>query len=461
MLKVVNPYNLQEIKRIPFSTAKDVEEALEKASQLHQKNRLGLAKSLRVLVLETLAKLVERDFEKIVEDAVKEGGKPLLDTRVEINRAILGIKLAAEGVNKLDGEVIPMDCGGKDIEKSAIAIKEPIGVVVGISAFNHPFNLIVHQVATAVAAGCPVIIKPALKTPISCQNFVDLLKEAGLPEGWCQILICEDYLTEKLATDSRVGYLSFIGSEKVGWMLSSKLAKGTRCALEHGGVAPVILNKDVDLERVVLPVVKGAFYHAGQVCVSVQKVYVPSELVDEFCKNISVFVNNLTVGNPLNEETDVGPIILPEEVNRIENWVNQAETNGATILCGGERISETMYEPTVLLNPKEKDLVSSEELFGPVLCVYSYNDLDNVIEQINSSRFAFQAAVFSKNNEWADDVVSKIDASCVMVNDHTAFRVDWMPFGGRKHSGIGVGGIDYTIAEMSQEKLIVKNINDL
>lgn len=455
MLKVVNPYNLQEIKRIPFSTAKDVEEALEKASQLHQKNRLGLAKSLRVLVLETLAKLVERDFEKIVEDAVKEGGKPLLDTRVEINRAILGIKLAAEGVNKLDGEVIPMDCGGKDIEKSAIAIKEPIGVVVGISAFNHPFNLIIHQAIPAIVTGCPVIIKPAKATPLSCKKLTEIIYKAGLPQEWCQMILCDHNVTEKLVADTRISFMSFIGSAKIGWHLRSKLAPGARCALEHGGAAPVIVEEDADIETAIPLLLKGGYYHAGQVCVSVQRVYLHNSIVKEFSNKFLEGIAKLKVGDPLEKNTEVGPIISIKELDRLIDWVQEAKDAGAEILGGGKKLSETCMEPTLILNPPDNINVSSKEVFGPVVCLYSYDDRDEVIQRANSLPFAFQAAVFTKNIDTAFDTVRKLKANTVMVNDHTAFRVDWMPFGGHQDSGLGMGGIPQSMEDLTIKKLMV------
>jgi acyl-CoA reductase-like NAD-dependent aldehyde dehydrogenase len=328
-------------------------------------------------------------------------------------------------------------------------------VVASISAFNHPLNLIVHQTITAFAAGCPVIVKPASATPLSCLALLDILEEAGVPDGWVQSVICSNELAEALVTDKRVNYLSFIGSEKVGWYLKSKLAPGTRCALEHGGTAPVIVEKDADVNEMLPLLVKGGFYHAGQVCVSVQKVFVHEDLAYQLAHDLAKAAKELKVGDPLDESTEVGPLIRTGEVDRIEKWVTEAVDAGAELLCGGNRISDTCFEPTVLFNPPQDARVSKLEIFGPVVCVYSYSDRENAIELANGLDYHFQAAVFTKNIDIALEAVNKLNATAVMVNDHTAFRVDWMPFGGRDASGEGMGGIPYSMHEMTRLKLMV------
>ena len=459
MLKVYSPFDNSLLKEIPFNNATDVEHALAKATLLNKQNPQGLPAYQRIEILEKLAFLISGRQEELTKLATQEGGKPHQDSKVEILRAINGIKIAAQTVSQLHGEQIPMGLTPASENRIAFTTKEPIGVVVAISAFNHPFNLIVHQVATAFAAGCPVIVKPALTTPLSCLKFIDLLKEAGLPEHWAQVLICEDVLAEKLATDSRVAYLTFIGSAKVGWHLRSKIAPGTRIALEHGGVAPVIVEQDADVAELIPAIVKGGFYHAGQVCVSVQRVFVHEQFLDKFLPLLVKATNNTKVGNPLDEKTQVGPLILPTEVDRVETWVNEAINEGAELLCGGKRISSTCFEPTVLLNPNKNSKVSVQEIFGPVICIYTYKNIKEAINQANALPFAFQAAVFTKNIDKAFSISKQLNAAAVMINDHTAFRVDWMPFGGRKSSGIGVGGIQYTINEMLQDKLLVIKAN--
>lgn len=459
MLKVYSPFDNSLLKELSLNNAAEVEMALTQAEKLNKQNPQGLPAYKRIEILEKLAGLILKNQEKLIKIATQEGGKPYQDSKVEILRAINGVKIAAQTINQIHGEEIPMGLTQASANRIAFTTKEPIGVVVAISAFNHPFNLIVHQVATAVAAGCPVIVKPALTTPLSCIEFIHLLKEAGLPEHWAQVLICEHELAEKLATDSRAAYLTFIGSAKVGWHLRSKIAPGTRIALEHGGVAPVIIEDDANITELIPAIIKGGFYHAGQVCVSVQRVFVHEKILAEVAEKLVVEAKKLITGNPLDEKTQVGPLILLKELDRIEYWVNEAISEGAKLLCGGKRISTTCYEPTILLNPNKNSKVSTQEIFGPVICLYGYTETKEAIEQANALPFAFQAAVFTKNIDKAFSITKQLNAAAVMVNDHTAFRVDWMPFGGRNISGIGVGGIQYTINEMLQDKLVVIKTN--
>lgn len=455
MLKVTSPFDLSLIQEIPLVGKEAVEKALKTADALFQEQSKWIPAHERIAILKRVAAIMETRIDELTKTAAQEGGKPLTDSKVEVLRAINGVEIAAEHISQLKGEQIPMGLTQASENRLAFTTREPIGVVASISAFNHPLNLIVHQVITAIAAGCPVIVKPALTTPLSCLALVEVLKEAGLPEDWCQVLICEDKFAELLATDKRVNYLSFIGSAKVGWYLRSKLAPGTRCALEHGGVAPVIVEKDADLNEMLPALVKGGFYHAGQVCVSVQKVFVHESICENVANQLAEMASKLMVGNQMEAATEVGPLILPKEVDRVEEWVNDAINAGAQLLCGGKRISNTCYEPTVLLNPPLDAKVSTLEIFGPVVCVYSYNDRDKAIEIANSLDVHFQASVFTKDLDVALDTVKKLNAAAVMVNDHTAFRVDWMPFGGRDASGIGVGGIQYSMHEMTREKLMV------
>jgi len=455
MLKVVSPYDLSLIKEIPLVGENEVEKALATAYALFQDQSKWIAPYERIAILKRTASIMEGRIEALTKLAASEGGKPLVDSKVEVLRAINGVQIAAEHIGQLKGEQIPMGLTKASENRLGFTTREPIGVISSISAFNHPLNLIVHQVITAVAAGCPVIVKPALTTPLSCLALVAILKEAGLPEGWCQAIICENDAAEQLVTDKRINYFSFIGSAKVGWYLKSKLAAGTRCALEHGGAAPVIVEPDADFNQMLPSLLKGSFYHAGQVCVSVQRVFAHQSICDDLANQLAEMASKLVVGNQMDEKTEVGPLILPREVERVEEWVNEAIIGGAKLLCGGKRISNTCYEPTVLLNPPMDAKVSTLEIFGPVVCVYSYTDREKAIEIANSLDVHFQASIFTKNIDIALDSVKKLNATAVMVNDHTAFRVDWMPFGGRDVSGIGMGGIQYSMHEMTREKLMV------
>lgn len=454
-LEVVNPFDLTEIGSVQLSAWTEIDGYLTTAIQLHRNRKGWLPAYRRTEILTKTAKIMKGRFEELAYLIANEGGKPLVDARVEVTRAIDGVGLCIQEIAGLAGKQIPMDLTQAGAGRTAFTQREPIGPVVAISAFNHPLNLIVHQVTPAVATGCPVLVKPADDTPLSCKAFVDILYEAGLPEEWCRFVSCDIPTAEKMATDPRVAFFSFIGSAKVGWLLKSKLAPGTRCALEHGGAAPVIIDKSADIEMMIPSLVKGGFYHSGQVCVSVQRVMAPMGMANDLAQLLADAASKLTVGNAVHEGTDAGPLIRPREVDRVSDWVTEAKQAGAQVVTGGKKLGATSYAPTVLLCPPLDAKVSRQEIFGPVVCVYEHDTIADAIAQANDLPFAFQASVFSNNLDMAMRAIDQLDATAVMVNDHSAFRVDWMPFAGRKQSGYGTGGIGYTMHDMTQEKMAV------
>jgi acyl-CoA reductase-like NAD-dependent aldehyde dehydrogenase len=455
-LQVFAPYDNTLLATVDTADAAAVEQALVTAYSLFRDRSQWLPKSQRISILQKTAALMAEQRDALALAAAAEGGKPLIDSRVEIDRAIDGIHGCIECLRTNAGHEIPMDINAASARRMAMTQREPIGVVVAVSAFNHPVNLIVHQVGPAIAAGCPVIIKPAEDTPLSCFRLVELLREAGLPAAWCQPLVVADLdVATQLVTDGRVGFFSFIGSARVGWMLRSGLAPGARCALEHGGAAPVIMADDADLETALPLLAKGGFYHAGQVCVSVQRVFCPRHMAEQVAESLAGIARDLHVGDPTDAATEVGPLIRPREVTRVHEWVTEALAAGARLLCGGEALSDSCYAPTVLLDPPGNARVSQLEIFGPVVCVYGCDDMDSAIAAANDVPVAFQAAVFTASLDMALQCYRQLDASAVMVNDHTAFRVDWMPFAGLRESGLGVGGIPYTFHDMQIEKMLV------
>lgn len=455
-LEVTTPFDQSAIATIDGVDAAGVELALSAAHAAFRDKSGWLPPHERVAILERTKALMNERREELAVESAREGGKPLTDSRVEVARAIDGVALCIEALRTSAGEEIPMGLTAASVGRLAFTRKEPIGVVVAVSAFNHPVNLIVHQVGPAVAAGCPVIVKPAGDTPLSCMRLVQLLHEAGLPKRQAQALLTVDNETaSRMVTDERVGFFSFIGSAGVGWRLRSQLAPGTRCALEHGGVAPVIVSADADLAEALPLLAKGGFYHAGQVCVSVQRVYVENSRLHEVAEGLARLGSAMRVGDAVEESTEIGPLIRPGELQRVHEWVREAVAGGAQLLCGGEPVGETLYPATVLLNPPEDARVSRMEIFGPVVCVYGYDDLDEAIARANALDFAFQAAVFSKNLDTAMHAYRHLDASAVMINDMTAFRVDWMPFAGLRRSGLGVGGIEHTFNDMQTRKMAV------
>lgn len=456
MLTVVQAFDRATIAEVPFDDAAALERKLSAAQKAFKNRDNWLPPHERMAILRRLAALMEAKRDHLAMQIAREGGKPLPDAIVETNRAIDGVHNAADELRNFAGREIPMGLSAAADNRWAFTTKEPIGIVAAISAFNHPLNLIVHQVAPAIAVGCPVIIKPASATPLSCLEFVAMAHEAGLPEPWAQTFLPDgNELAEALATDKRVAFLSFIGSAKVGWSLHAKLAHGARSALEHGGVAPAIVDRSADLGKIIEPIVKGGYYHAGQVCVSTQRIFVHDAIADDFTQALIARVEKLRTGDPTLKDTEVGPLIQIREADRVAEWIDEAVKGGAQLATGGKRLSDTTLQPTVLLNPTADARVTTQEVFGPVVAVYRYSDLDDAIARANALPTAFQASIFAQDIDIALRAANRLDASAVMINDPTAFRTDWMPFAGRRESGYGTGGIPYTIRDMSQEKMIL------
>lgn len=460
-LEVFSPFDGSKVGEVEFSSQSEVLNAIDEAYECFNDFDNRLKKYEIIEILEKTLKCIEDEFEDIVNLSASEGGKPYIDSKVEVQRAMNGIKLAISHLGNLEGKEIAMGHTKSSANRIAYTFKEPIGVVAAVSAFNHPFNLAVHQVIPAIAVGCPVIIKPASQTPLSAFKLVEILHKCSLPKAYAKAIVCDRESTNLLTSSKKIAFLTFIGSSKVGWNLAKNVADGTRVALEHGGVAPVIVDKTADIKELIPSIAKGGFYHAGQVCVSVQRVYVHEKIANEVANELSKVAQKLKVGNQLDKDVEVGPLITHKEVNRVHEWVKDALDKGAKLVCGGEKISNSLYSPTVILNPSDDAIISKEEVFGPVICIYPYKKINEAIKRANSLSVSFQAAVFSKNIDTALKVVKKINATAVMVNDHTAFRVDWMPFGGAKTSGIGVGGINYSMDEMCNEKLMVIKSDNL
>ncbi|MCW8277381.1 aldehyde dehydrogenase family protein [Pseudomonas sp. PCH199] len=455
-LAVHAPYNGAVVGHVAISTEADVEQALTVAHGLFRDRDQWLSKPRRIEILHRAAELIGERKVEIATQAASEGGKPLKDSLAEVERGIDGILNSIEVLRSEGGHVIPMGLNAASANRVAFTQFEPIGVVAAVSAFNHPFNLIVHQVIPAIAVSAPVIVKPAANTPLSCQTLIDILAEAGLPKGWAQMVLPTDNaITGKLVSDPRVGFFSFIGSAAVGWMLRSTLAPGTRCALEHGGAAPVMLTADADLDDALPRIARGSFFHAGQVCVSVQRIFCHRSIAEQVAVRLGQMGDAMVVGDPTDPRTDVGPLIAEREVNRVSQWVNDAVAGGARLISGGRALDNNCYAPTVLLNPSIDSNVMQKEVFGPVVAVYAYDTLSDAIQLANALPYAFQAAVFTQNLDTAMQCYQDLNATAVMVNESTTFRVDWMPFAGASLSGHGVGGIPHTMKDMQVEKMMV------
>lgn len=453
-LAVRAPYDGALLGELPQTDERELERCLSEAARLHER-RAWLPKADRLQILERVRALVVARSEALSRLAASEGGKPLVDSRVELARAAEGIFAAAAHLFTLGGREVPMQLGPGTAQRTAHTYFEPRGVSLGFSAFNHPFNLIVHQVIPALAAGAPIVIKPASSTPLSCFALVDLLREAGMPEEWVRPVVLERSVAERAVRDPRLGFFSFIGSAEVGFGLQRQLADGVPAALEHGGVAPVIIDETADLDEAARLLAKGAFYHAGQVCVSVQRIYVARERLGGFVDRIAALTRALRVGDPLDASTEVGPLIRASEVERVDDWVQAAVRGGGRLVTGGSRLGSSTYAPTLLVDPPEDALLSTKEIFGPVASVYAYDDLEDAVSRANAPNSYFQAAVFTRDLDRALGLGRRLHGTTVMVNDHTAFRADWMPFGGRGRSGLGMGGIADSLHDNLIERMLV------
>jgi acyl-CoA reductase-like NAD-dependent aldehyde dehydrogenase len=456
------PFDHAPIATVEQVDAAGAERALATAAALFRNRDTWLSPGRRIEILRRTADIMQQRRQELALEAAREGGKPLMDSLVEADRAVDSVRLCAEHLRVQAGVEVPMDRNAASAGRLAFTQHEPIGVVLAFSAFNHPLNLIAHQVGPAIAAGCPVVVKPAKAAPLSCFRFMRILREAGLPDEWCQAILTVDQdLAQTMVADPRVDFFTFIGSGDVGWGLRSRLAPGARCSLEHGGVAPVIVAADADLEYALPLLTKGGFYHAGQVCVSVQRVFAQRKIARRLAERLAQSAGRLKVGDPTLPDTEVGPLIREKEVERVHEWVEEAVGHGGCVLCGGKALSRTCYAPTVILDPPTDTRVMTHEVFGPVVCVSTFDELDEAIGRANSLPYAFQAAVFTRDLDTALRASRRLNASAVMVNDHTAFRVDWMPFAGLRESGLGVGGIPYTMEEMQVRKMIVIRSKEL
>lgn len=452
---VVTPFNGREVGQVEKADTAAVEQAFVNAQFYFEKVMKKMPAFQRAEILYKVAELMKNEHEDLAMTIANEGGKPLTDARIEVTRAINTVKMSGDEALQLNGNQLTMDRAPGTQNHIAFSIRQPLGIILAISAFNHPVNLICHQVATAIAAGNTVLVKPASTTPISCLKMARLFQKAGLPDGVINVLTISGRETDKIISDKRIRFVSFIGSGEVGWNIRKKVHNGVGCAFEHGGTAVAVVDEKADLEKAVPALLKGGYYHAGQVCVSTQIVYLHEKVYDGFIEKFQNGVSKLIVGDPTMVETQVGPLIEHQETDRVEKWVDEAISMGAKALIGGTKISDSLYSPTILEDVTEEMLVWKEEIFGPVVCFIKYSNLDQVIQSVNQKPFSFQTCIYSQDIDVCMHYARSIETKACMINDHTAFRVDWMPFGGSKESGLSMGGVRYSIEEMTEEKMII------
>lgn len=456
--EVKSPFDGEVIAAVAQADEKSIKQAIAQAKDTFEKVMRKMPAHKRSQILSKAAMLLQEQHEDFARTIALEGGKPIKDARIEVSRAISTFTIASEETLRLDGEQIAMDRQAGNEGRIGLVMREPIGVIGAITPFNFPLNLVAHKLAPAIASGCTVVLKPASQTPISSLKLAEVLSQAGLPEGALVLAPCRGSKGQALVSDPRIALLTFTGSQEVGWRLRQEIAPGTRIILELGGNAGLMVHNDADLTAAARAATRGGYANAGQTCISVQRVYVQEKAYDQFLNTFVDLVKNLKCGDPLDESVDVGPMIDPGSVEKTLLWIDEAVKGGAKLLTGGKKLPNNVLLPTVLAETKKEFSVVCQEVFGPVVAVMKYKDADEAIALMNDSRYGLQAGVFTQNIEIAFKAARQIDAGGVMVNDAPSFRADHMPYGGRKESGVGLEGVRYAIAEMTQPKFICLNL---
>ncbi|HSX22145.1 MAG TPA: aldehyde dehydrogenase family protein [Gaiellaceae bacterium] len=447
MLEVRSPYSGEVIRTVETSGAKETRAAIDAAER-------ALAEPLpahkRAEILVKTAGLIGRRHEEVARTISEEAGKPIKTARVEASRAMSTYTFAAVEARKLAGEMIPLEGAQAGEGKLGFTLRKPIGIVGAISPFNFPCNLVAHKIAPALAAGCPVVLKPASATPLSALLLAELEQEAGLPEGWLTVLVGRaSEIGDILVDDDRVKLITFTGSGEVGWGLQER-APRKRVKLELGNSTPVIVAADADIEETATKLAANAFAFAGQSCISVQRIYVERSVYDAFVRAFVPKVEALRVGDPADDETDVGPVIDEDARTRIREWIAEADGD---VLTGGEQ--DGLLKPTVLANVSDDRKVSCDEVFGPVVLVNPVDSVDEAIERANGTRFGLQAGVFTASIDTALKAADRLEFGGVIVNEAPTFRSDQMPYGGIKASGNTKEGPAYAVRELTEERLVV------
>jgi acyl-CoA reductase-like NAD-dependent aldehyde dehydrogenase len=453
-IEVRSPYSGEVVGRIPKAGAEETRKAIDAAEAAMQE---PLPAHRRAEILVRVAGALGRRHDEVARQISDEAGKPMKAARVEAKRAMSTYTFAAVEARKLSGEMIPMDAAQAGEGKLGFTLRLPIGVVGAISPFNFPLNLVAHKLAPALAAGCAVVLKPASATPLSALLLAELEDEAGLPPGWLNVVTGpSSEIGDVLVEDERVKAITFTGSSGVGWGIKARAPK-KKVSLELGNATPVIVAADADVDAAAKAMAAHAFSFAGQSCISVQRIYVERPLHDAFLERFLPQVDALKVGDPADEETDVGPVIDEDARERILDWIGEAREAGAEILAGGE-VEDGLIRPTVIANAPPELKVSCDEVFGPVVTVNAVDSLDEAIELANSTRYGLQAGIFTGAIVNAMRAAQKLEFGGVTVNEAPTFRTDQMPYGGVKDSGNTREGPAYTVRELTEDRLVVLDL---
>ncbi|GFD86700.1 aldehyde dehydrogenase family protein [Alteromonas sp. KUL150] len=451
-LDVTNKYTQEVATKVALADAGVIDKAIA-AAEKAQPAMAAMAPYERQAVLEHCVKRFTERADELAQALCIEAGKPIKDAKGEVSRLIDTFKIAAEESVRINGETVNLEISARAKGYQGMTKKVPIGPCSFISPFNFPLNLAAHKVAPAIAAGCTFVLKPASRTPIGALIIGEVLAETDLPKGAFSILPCSRDGADLFTTDERLKLLSFTGSPDVGWALKAKAGKKP-VVLELGGNAACVVDEDADIEDAIDRVIVGAYYQSGQSCISVQRLLVHSKIYDEFKSRYVERVKALVSGDPSDEDTFIGPMISEGEAERLHGWIEEAKDKGATILCGGTR-DGAMLQATVMENvPKDCD-ASAEEAFGPLSILVPFDDYDEALNEVNNSRYGLQAGVFTRDIYKAHKAWDVLEVGGVVIGDVPSWRVDNMPYGGVKDSGLGREGIRYAIEDMSETRLMV------
>lgn len=453
--EIKSPYDQSVVGVVHFAEKRQIEEALEAADEAFGKTK-KLSSCERSQVLEKISLEIEKRKEELARSITFQGGKPVKSSRIEVERAVNTFRIASEEAKRIEGEIIPLDLSLQTKERWGLVRRFPIGIISAITPFNFPLNLVAHKVAPALAPGNTVVLRPSSQVPITSLLLGEIINETDYPDGGINIVPSGYDEAEMLLTDERVKKVTFTGSPAIGWELKRK-AYQKKVTLELGGNAAVVIEPDADLDFALARTILGAFSYSGQICISIQRIFLHQKIYERFMADFIEGTKKLKMGDPLAEDTDIGPMINEEAARKTEEWVKEAVESGARILCGGKR-EGVMFEPTVLENVKPELRVSWLEVFAPVVVVYPYKDFDEALKGVNYSIYGLQAGIFTSDLKKAFKAFEILDVGGVVINDIPTFRIDHMPYGGVKQSGFGREGIKYAIEEMTELKLMAINL---
>jgi len=451
ILAVTDKYTDEVVTHVALAGHEAIEQAIDSADRAAHAMMGFPAHARREVLAHCASRFAER-ADELAEVLCIEAGKPIRDSRGEVARLVDTFRIASEEAGRTYGEVLPMDLSARAVAYTGMWKRVPIGPCSFITPFNFPLNLVAHKVAPAIAAGCPFVLKPSSLTPIGALIVGEVLAETDLPKGAFSILPCHLADAGPFSTDERLKLLSFTGSPKVGWQLKAEAGK-KRVALELGGNAAVVVDHDADLDDVVERIRIGAFYQSGQSCISVQRIVIHESIYDELKSRLVEDARNLQIGNPRDESTFIGPMISDKEAARIEEWIQGAVSAGATLLCGGGREAK-MVEPTLLESVPKDTLLYTAEAFGPVAMLEPFADFDDAIRIVNDSQYGLQAGLFVRDITKIQKAWDELEVGGVIIGDVPSWRVDHMPYGGVKDSGIGREGIRFAVEEMTEIRLL-------